>query len=149
MGFSQAHQEASLNFDNLVLRSLLVGPVIALMLVFLAPTFDHHFSERQHYHSHLFLNASAASQGHPDFHPFEQSHSHFGFDDQDSESDGILYQTSNNQLRESGSVSFTAIIDNSLTHIIHGNETLSFAIATRESSYPEFSPSPPTRPPLA
>ena len=149
MQFFQAHQATSSGSDSLALRGLLVGLVVALLLVFIVPTFDHHYAERQHDHSHLFLTASAFSQGHPDLHPFEQTHSHTGFGEEESEGDGVIYQTSNNLFGESGSVSFTAFIGDGLTYTTHSNEMLSFAIAARGSILSENSPAPPTRPPLA
>ena len=149
MQFFQAHQPTSSGSDSLALRGLLVSLVVALLLVFLVPTFDHHYAERQHDHSHLFLTASAFSQGHPDLHPFEQPHSHTGFGEQESEGDGVIYQTSNDMFGTSGSVSFTAFIGDGLTYTTHSNEILSFTIAAREGIISENSPAPPTRPPLA
>ncbi len=147
MNFSQAHQAPSRG--NLALRGLLVGLVLALGLVFLAPAFDHHYAERQHNHSHVFLTAFAASQGHPDVHPFEQSHSHFGFGEENSEGDAVLYQTSHDVFGESGSIFFTTFINDGLAFSIHSKNMLSYALAVAESSYPENSTAPPTRPPLA
>ena len=148
MQFFQAHQATSSSSDSLALRGLLVGLVVALLLVFIVPTFDHHYAERQHDHSHLFLTASASSQGHPDLHPFEQTHSHTGFGEQESKGDGVIYQTSNDLFGESGSVSFTAFISDGLTRTTDNHEMLSFAILARGSILSENSPDPPTRPPL-
>ena len=149
MQFFQAHQSTSSGSDSLALRSLLVSLVVALLLVSLVPTFDHHYAERQHDHSHLFLTASASSQGHPDLHPFEQPHSHTGFGEQESEGDGVIYQTSNDIVGASGSVSFTAFVGDGLTYTTHSNEMLSFTIVARGGIISENSPAPPTRPPLA
>ena len=146
MNFSQAHQAASRG--NLAFRGILVGLVFALGLVFLAPAFDHHFAERQHDHSHVFLTASATSQVHPDIHPFEQSHSHLELGEEAPEGDGVLYQTSNAIFGEFGSV-FSVFINDGLTYAIPSHDMLSFAMTAGESNHPENSLAPPTRPPLA
>lgn len=53
----------------------MVALAAAVVMVFLGPALDHRFAERQHDHSHTFLTATAASHGHPELHPFEESSS--------------------------------------------------------------------------
>ncbi len=146
MTFPLAHRAVSCG--NLALRGLLTGFVLSLVLAFVAPAFDHHYTERQHNHSHVFLTSSAASQGHPDVHPFEQSHTDFGFGEEEHEGHGVLYQTSHDVFGEAGSIFFSAFINAGLAFSVDSKDTLSHALVATESRYPGNSPSPPTRPPL-
>lgn len=149
MDFSQAQSPTNHGFKNLVLQGLLIGLVLTLVFVFLAPCFDHHFTERQHNHSHIFLTSSAASHGHPEFHPFERIHFHDAFTDHHSHGDGILYQGSNEGLSESSSVFFANFINDGQSYPIYSNDTFSFAKAAGDGMYQGTTPAPPTRPPRA
>ena len=149
MDSSQEHLAESHDLGDLALHGLLIGLVLALVLVFLAPALDHHFAERQHNHSHIFLTSSAASHGHPELHPFEQIHLHDDFTGQDSQDDGVLYQTSNDGLGESGTVFFITFINDGQSYPIYSIDTLSFAMAAGDGIYQGTSPAPPTRPPRA
>ena len=149
MDSSRAQFTTGHDFSDLALKSLLVGLALVLVFVFLAPCLDHHFTERQHNHSHIFLTSSAASHGHPEFHPFERIHFHDAFTDHDSHGDGILYQGSNEGLSESGSVFFANFINDSQSYPIYSNDTFSFAMAGGDGMYQGTTPAPPTRPPRA
>jgi len=145
MNPSQSHQTTRLSSVNPILQILLIGLVLSIVLSFLAPSFDHHYAERQHNHSHVFLNTSSAIQGHPDFHPFEQSHHHFESDEHQHEGDGILYQPSYDIFGDSGSL-LTVFENNNWAHI---NDSLSLVITTTNTSPLENGPAPPTRPPIS
>ncbi len=144
------------DFRKLAWRGILLTIATAMVFVFLGPAIDHHFAERQHNHTHLYLTASAAEHGHPDQHPFEESHSHFqpgtqlgtqlGTEDHGT---GVLYQTSNDGLGESGSVSVTAVIDDGLAYPLHRGESLSHAVAVGEGVFLEAYAAPPDKPPRA
>ena len=122
--------------------------ISAMILVFLGPAMDHHFAERQHDHSHLYLTSPAAGFEHPGLHPFEQTHSHDGSSTDGAGYDGILYQTSDNGSEDSGSIVFGAVINDSLTPI-GAVDSLSLSIAAGDGPYFEAFVAPPKKPPRA
>ena len=126
-----------------------VVAVAALILVFLGPAIDHHFAERQHDHSHLYLSSAAANHGHPGLHPFEQLHSHGAVVTNDAEQDGVIYQTSDDRTGDSGSASGAVVINNGLSLLIDGRDLLSLAVAPGEGLYLEAFVPPPKKPPRA
>jgi hypothetical protein len=134
---------------NFIWQGLSVALAAAVVLVFLGPALDHHFAERQHDHSHTFLTATAASLGHPGFHPFEGTHSHVTSGQEESRQYGVLYQTTNDGLGESGSVFLMAAVDDGFTYPIPGGDSPSHALAPGESAYSEANVAPPKRPPRA
>ena len=134
---------------RLAWRGTLLALSAAVVLVFLGPAIDHHFAERQHNHTHLYLTASAAEHGHPDLHPFEDSHSHTSLGTEDTGFGGVLYQTSNDGLGESGSVFLTAVIDDDLAYPLYRGDSSSHAVAAGESMYLEAYAAPPDKPPRA
>ncbi|MEE3015154.1 MAG: hypothetical protein VX505_13490, partial [Chloroflexota bacterium] len=97
-----------LNVKNLVFRGISLSIAAAIVLVFLGPLMDHHFAERQHNHSHIYLTGSVAEHKHPEGHPFEIPHSHSNTDRQGTGHHGIIYQTSNDGLHDSGTGSVIA-----------------------------------------
>ena len=119
----------------------------AVILAFLGPALDHHFAERQHDHSHLYLSRAAASHGHPGLHPFEQFHSHGTVATNDAEHDGVIYQTSDDRTGDSGSASAGAVINNGTTFLFDGRDLLSLAVAPDEGLYLEAFVQPPKKPP--
>ena len=121
----------------------------AVVFVFLGPAIDHHFAERQYGHSHLYLTPSSASDGHPGLHPFEESHSHTELAVEDTERNGILYQTSNDGLGETGSPSVAAVFDDGLGYPLHLRDSLSHAVAADEGGYVAAYAAIPKRPPRA
>jgi len=134
---------------DFICQAFLVALAVAIVLAFLGPALDHHFAERQHDHSHTFLTATAANYGHPELHPFEETHSHVMSGQEESGQNGILYQTSNDGLGESGSIFLTAAIEDGLAHPPPVGDSLSHALAAGESAYSEANVAPPKRPPRA
>ena len=90
-----------LNLKNLAFRSVSIWTATAVVLVFLGPAFDHHYVERQHNHSHIYLNSNGAEHWHPESHPFEKPHSHSNLIADGSGRHGIIYQTSNDCIGDS------------------------------------------------
>ena len=134
---------------DFICQAFLVALAVAIVLVLLGPALDHHFAERQHEHSHAFLTATAISQGHPELHPFEETHYHVTSGQERSGQSGILYQTSNDGIGESGSIFLTAAIDDGLVHPPPVGGSLSHALVPGESAYREANVAPPKRPPRA
>ena len=143
MGIPKCHDR----LKTLVLQGMLLALAAAIFLVFLSPAIDHHFAERQHDHSHLYLTARAASDGHPSLHPFEESHSHTKLAREDTARNGILYQTSNDGLGETGTSSIVDVFDDGLGYPLHLRDSLSHAVAADEGEYLEAYVAIPKRPP--
>ena len=112
---------------------MLLALAAAVVVAFLGPAVDHHYAERQHGHSHLFLTDTAAGAGHPKLHPFERPHSHSESTTLQTLQDEIFYQPSND----------------GLTHPIHRLDTASFTVIADDGAYNEAYVPPPTRPPRA
>lgn len=127
----------------------MIALAAAVVLVFLGPALDHHFAERQRDHSHSFLTAVAVNQGHPEHHPFENSHSHAISGVEESSQNGILYQTSNAGVGESRSIFAAATINDGLSDSHPGGDSPSHALAAGESTYNEANVPLPKRPPRA
>ncbi|MDA1129264.1 MAG: hypothetical protein O2913_11285 [Chloroflexi bacterium] len=144
-------QFMGLPFRNLGLartawQSLSVLAIVAVILAFIGPAMDHHFAERQHDHSHVYLTNSAASYGHPGLHPFEQTHYHGPSPADHLGQDGILFQTSNDGSQDSGSVVVGAVLNDGPTQISAG-DLLSLAIFDGEGPSLEAFVEPPKNPP--
>ena len=137
-----------LNLKDLTWRGISLSIAAAVVLVFLGPAVDHHFAERQHNHSHLYLTISAAEHGHPELHPFEKPHSHITTDIEVAGHHGIIHQTSNDGLGDSGTGSVIAFIEDSVPPL-HGDDFLPNAQTERESNLREASVAPLKRPPRA
>ena len=116
-----------------------------MVLTFVSPALDHHFAERQHDHSHVYLTSSAASLGHPGLHPFEQAHTQDVSSADDQIQLGILYQTSDDSLEDSSSVVVAVVLDSHTP--IKAGDLLSLAIFDGEGPYLEAFVEPPKRPP--
>ncbi|MDA0264499.1 MAG: hypothetical protein O3A93_09815 [Chloroflexi bacterium] len=134
---------------DLIRRGLSVALITAVFLTFLGPAMDHHFAERQHTHTHVYLTGEAASQGHPGLHPFELSHSHSAFPGDAAGLDGILYQTSDDGAGNLGTLTVAPAIMGGFNHSLYGGDYLSLAIPPSEGGLPEAFVTPPTRPPRA
>ena len=87
--------------DSRFFRGISISIAAAMVLVFLGPAADHHFVERQHNHSHIYLNGSVGEHWHPESHPFEKPHSHSNLIADGSGRYGIIYQTSNDCIGDS------------------------------------------------
>jgi len=137
-----------LDLKDLVWRGVSLSIAAAVVLVFLGPAVDHHFAERQHNHSHLYLTASAAEHGHPGLHPFEEPHSHIATNTKAAGHHGIIYQTSNDGLGDSGTDSVKVFIDDSVPPL-HSGDFLPNAQTDRGSDLREAFLAPLKRPPRA
>ena len=82
-----------------------------LVVVSLGPTFDHHFVERQHNHSHIYLSPGPADHYHPESHPFEEPHSHSNIGTDFHEHGNVIYQASHDGIGDSGT-NFTIAMTN-------------------------------------
>lgn len=130
-------------------RFLPVLAAAAVIFGFLGPTIDHHFVERQPRHSHIYLNNAAAGLVHLGLHPYEQHHHHGAVSTDESEENGILYQTSDDGHGDSGPFSGEAVIYNGLIYQLGGGDSLSLAIAAGDTPHLEAFVAPPGRPPRA
>lgn len=132
---------------SLIWRGTFFVIIAAFTLVFLGPAIDHHFAERQHEHSHLYLTVNAVTHGHPGLHPFEEAHSHGRSATEGGMGSSILYQTSNDGLGGSGSVSITAVIDDGRVFPLHREDSLSLVMTAGHAAYREAYIARPKRPP--
>ena len=137
-----------LNVKNLVFRGISLSIAAAIVSVFLGPLMDHHFAERQHNHSHIYLTGSVAEHMHPEGHPFEIPHSHSNTDRQGTGHHGIIYQTSNDGLHDSGTGSVIAFVDKSSLPLA-GDYSSPDALTNSESILAEAFVAPPKKPPRA
>ena len=103
--------------DSLFFRGISISIAAAMVLVFLGPAADHHFVERQHNHSHIYLHTGPDGHWHPSSHPFETPHSHSEFGAHSGEHHGIIYQSSNDGISDSNTFFVTTLISNSSTPI--------------------------------
>ncbi len=137
-----------LNVNGLVFRGISLSITAAIVLVFLGPLADHHFAERQHNHSHIHLTGSVAEHNHPEVHPFEIPHSHSNTDRQATGRHGIIYQTSNDGLHDSGTGSVIAFVNKSFRPLPEEYSPPD-ARTDSESILSEAFVAPPKRPPRA
>ncbi|MCH2501137.1 MAG: hypothetical protein FI715_06510 [SAR202 cluster bacterium] len=149
MAFSTRLPVGDLDLRDLVWCGMLLALAAAVVVAFLGPAVDHHYAERQHGHSHLFLTDTAAGAGHPKLHPFERPHSHNESTTQQTLQDEIFYQPSNDARGELGTTFVAAGINDGLTHPIHRLDTASFTVIADDGAYNEAYVAPPTRPPRA
>ena len=119
MGFSLYQ----LNLKNLFWNCISFSITSVLVLVSLGPTFDHHFVERQHNHSHIYLNAIPTNHWHPESHPFEEPHSHSKIGTDLHEHGNVIYQTSNNGISDSVTGFTAALTDDSYPWTYKGAST--------------------------
>ena len=110
-----------LNLEYIAWRGISFSIAAAVVLGFIGPAVDHHFAERQHNHSHIYLTVSAAEHGHAILHPFEEPHSHVNSDTEATGHHGVLYQTSNEVLGDSGTGPVIAFIEDSARPIRSGD----------------------------
>ena len=136
------------NLKDLAWRGISLSIAAAVVLVVLGPAVDHHFAERQHNHSHLYLTISAAEHGHPGLHPFEEPHSHITTEIEAAGHHGIIHQTSNDGRGGSGAGSVIAFIDDSAPQL-HGDNFLPNPQTERESNLRGAFVAPLKRPPRA
>mgnify|MGYP001177303948 FL=1 len=110
-----------LNLEYIAWRGISFSIAAAVVLGFIGPAVDHHFAERQHNHSHIYLTVSAAEHGHAILHPFEEPHSHVTADTEATGHHGVLYQTSDDVLGDSGTGPVIAFIEDSTSPIRSGD----------------------------
>ena len=137
-----------LDVKDLVFRGISLSITAAIVLVFLGPAVDHHFAERQHNHSHIYLTISAAEHGHTESHPFEEPHIHSSTETGVDAHHGIIYLTSNDGLSDSGTGSGIAFITDPFPQI-HGDYYSPNAQTASGSIICKAFVTPPKKPPLA
>ena len=135
-----------LNLEYIAWRGISFSIAAAVVLGFIGPAVDHHFAERQHNHSHIYLTVSAAEHGHARLHPFEEPHSHATADTEAAGHHGVLYQTSNDVLSDSGTGPVIPFIEDS-TSPIRSGDFFPNAQADSERSLHETFIAPLKRPP--
>ena len=135
-----------LNLKYIAWRSTSFLIAAAVALGFIGPAVDHHFAERQHNHSHIYLTVSAAEHGHAILHPFEEPHSHVNADTEATGHHGVLYQTSNEVLGDSGTGPIIAFIKDS-TPPVRSNDFLPNTQADSGRNLHETFTAPLKRPP--
>ncbi len=124
----------------------MLSAAAAVVVMFLGPAVDHHFAERQHEHTHIYLTISAAEHGHPESHPFEGPHAHTFSGIETAGHDDVIYQTSNDGLGDSASVSIAALIDVS-PGLQNNGDFLAHALTTGGSEFRKAFVAHPKRPP--
>ena len=108
-----------LNHNKFVFHVISISLAAAVVLVFLGPVVDHHFVERQHNHSHIYLNGSVGEHWHPESHPFEKPHSHSNLiADKYSGHHGIIYQTSNDCIGDSSTSPAVAFMGDAYPQVL-------------------------------
>ena len=135
-----------LNLKNLAFRSVSIWTATAVVLVFLGPAFDHHYVERQHHHSHIYLNSNGSEHWHPESHPFEEHHSHSNVGTESKGHHTVIYQASNDGIGDS-STSFTMALINDSSLQVQGGDS-SNRLQT-DTNLDEISVTPLKRPPRA
>ena len=103
-----------LNHNKFVFHVISISLAAAVVLVFLGPVVDHHFVERQHNHSHIYLNGSVGEH----LHPFEKPHSHSNLIADDSGRHGIIYQTSNDCIGDSSTSPAVAFMGDAYPQVL-------------------------------
>ena len=107
-----------LNHNKFVFHVISISLAAAVVLVFLGPVVDHHFVERQHNHSHIYLNGSVGEHWHPESHPFEKPHSHSNLIADGSGRYGIIYQTSNDCIGDSSTSPAVAFMGDAYPQVL-------------------------------
>ena len=103
-----------LDHSNLVVRIISISLTAIVVLVFFGPVVDHHFVERQHNHSHIYLNGSVGEH----WHPFEKPHSHSNLTADGSGRHGIIYQTSNDCIGDSSTSPAVAFMGDAYPQVL-------------------------------
>ena len=135
-----------LDIKNVLSQVISISMAAAVTLVFLGPVVDHHFVERQHNHSHIYMHTGSDGHWHPASHPFETPHSHSNSDAHYGEHHGIIYQPSNDGIGDSNSCSVITLIPES-SNRIHGGDSYARLQANNETKLAETIIIPPKRPP--
>ena len=135
-----------LNVKDVVSQVTLISIAAALTLVFLGPVVDHHYVERQHNHSHIYLNSNGAEHWQPESHPFEEHHSHSNVGTESKGHHTVIYQASNDGISDS-STSFTMALINDSSLQVQGEDP-SNRLQT-DTNLDEISVTPLKRPPRA
>ena len=135
-----------LNGKDVFSQVISISIATAITLVFLGPIVDHHYVERQHNHSHIYLHTSLNGDWHPESHPFETPHSHSHFSAHSGQHHTIIYQSSNDGIGDSKTFFVKALISDSST-LIHRYNYYDGRQATGESKLNEIIVIPPERPP--
>ena len=135
-----------LNGKDVLSQVISISIAAALTLVLLGPVVDHHYVERQHNHSHIYLHTGSDGHWHPTSHPFETPHSHSNFSTLSGEHDPIIYQSSNNSNGDSNTFVVNTLISDSSTRI-HRDDYYARRQANSDSKLDETIVIPPERPP--
>ena len=135
-----------LNHNKFVFHVISISLAAAVVLVFLGPVVDHHFVERQHNHSHIYLHTGLDGHWHPSSHPFETPHSHSDFGTHSGNHHTIIYQPSNDNIGDSNTFFVNTLIPDSSTRI-HRDDYYAKRQENSESKLDEVIVIPPERPP--
>ena len=136
-----------LNHNKFVFHVISISLAAAVVLVFLGPVVDHHFVERQHNHSHIYLNGSVGEHWHPESHPFEKPHSHSNLIAVGSGRHGIIYQTSNDCTGDSSTRPAVAFMRDAYPQVL-GISSSTSTNAVDEINLVGNIVSPPKKPPI-
>ena len=136
-----------LDLKEVLSRLASISIAAALPLVFLGPLVDHHYIERQHNHSHIYLHTGLDGHWHPSSHPFEAPHSHSDFGTHSGNHHTIIYQSSNDGISDSNSF-FVKTLISDLSTTIHQDDYYTKRQANSESKLDETIVIPPKRPPI-
>ena len=135
-----------LNGKDMLSQVISISIAAALTLVLLGPVVDHHYVERQHNHSHIYLHTGSDGHWHPTSHPFETPHSHPDSSMYSEDHHTIIYQPSNDSIGDSNTFSVNTLIPDSSTRI-HRDDYYARRQANSESKLDEVIVIPPERPP--
>ena len=136
-----------LNVKDVLSQIASISIAAALTLVFLGPVVDHHYVERQHNHSHIYLHTGLGGHWHPPSHPFETPHLHSDFGTHSGEHHAIIYQSSNDGIGDPNSF-FVKTLISDLSTPIHRDDYYARRQANSESKLDETIVIPPERPPV-
>ena len=103
-----------LDIKDVLFQVISISITAALTLAFLGPVVDHHYVERQHNHSHIYLNGSVGEH----WHPFEKPHSHSNLIADGSGRHGIIYQTSNDCIGDSSTSPAVAFMGDTYPQVL-------------------------------
>ena len=131
--------------NKFVFHVISISLAAAVVLVFLGPVVEHHFVERQHNHSHIYLHTGLDGHWHPPSHPFETPHLHSDFGTHSGEHHAIMYQSSNDGIGDSNSF-FVKTLISDLSTPIHRDGYYARRQANSESKLDETIVIPPERP---
>ena len=135
-----------LNGKDMLTQVISISIAAALTVVLFGPVVDHHYVERQHNHSHIYLHTGLDGHWHPTSHPSETPHSHPDSSMHSEDHHTIIYQPSNDSIGDSNTFFVNTLIPDSSTRI-HRDDYYARRQANSESKLDEVIVIPPERPP--